>query len=234
MVFIGTAGWSIPASHAQAFAGSGTHLARYGMWLKAVEINSSFYRPHQKKTYERWAASVPDDFRFAVKLPRTITQNQRLKDCDDLLTRFVDGSAGLGAKLGVMLVQLPPSLAYDAGVAAAFFQDLRHRTKALIACEPRHATWFTAEVDAALEKLHVARVAADPPRAAGDGDPGGWRGLRYWRLHGSPKIYYSDYDAAALKRLAGKLKPGDWCIFDNTAAFAALGNALSLKKLTDA
>jgi uncharacterized protein YecE (DUF72 family) len=230
MVLIGTAGWSIPARYADGFADTGTHLERYGKRLNAVEINSSFYRPHQKKTYERWAASVPEDFRFAVKLPRTITQNQRLKNCDDLLARFVDESAGLGVKLGVMLAQLPPSLAYDPAAAAAFFQNLHHRTGALIACEPRHATWFTTEADAALKKLRVARVAADPPRAAGDGKPGGWQGLHYWRLHGSPKIYYSDYDAAALKGLARKLGAGDWCIFDNTAAFAALGNALTLKK----
>jgi uncharacterized protein YecE (DUF72 family) len=234
MAFIGTAGWSIPARYAADFPGPGTHLQRYGARLGAVEINSSFYRPHQKKTYERWAASVPEEFRFSVKLPRSITQNQRLKDCDALLARFLDESAGLGAKLGVMLVQLPPSLAYDANVTADFFGSLRARTRAAIACEPRHASWFTPKADGALKKLHVARVAADPPRASSDGKPGGWPGLRYWRLHGSPKIYYSDYGPAALTALAGKLKCGDWCIFDNTAAFAALGNALTLRELKSA
>jgi uncharacterized protein YecE (DUF72 family) len=231
MVFIGTAGWSIPAQYAAEFSGSGTHLARYARQLNAVEINSSFYRPHQKKTYERWAASVPEDFRFSVKLPRTITQDKRLKDCDDLLARFIEESAGLGARLGVLLAQLPPSLAYDPDIATTFFDDLRRRTEAAIACEPRHASWFTPKADAALKKFHVARVAADPPRAPGDGEPGGWQGLRYWRLHGSPRIYYSDYDAKALEKLAGQFKPDDWCIFDNTAAFAAPGNALALKKL---
>jgi uncharacterized protein YecE (DUF72 family) len=234
MIFIGTAGWSIPAQYTPDFPGEGIHLERYGAQLNAVEINSSFYRPHQRKTYERWAASVPDGLRFSVKLPRSITQNQRLKDCDDLLARFLDESAGLGAKLGVILVQLPPTLTYDAGIAANFFGTLRASTKAAIACEPRHASWFTPKADADLKKLKVARVAADPPRAPADGKPGGWQGLRYWRLHGSPKIYYSDYGAAALQALATKLKPGDWCIFDNTAAFAALGNALELKTLTGA
>ncbi|MBA2587409.1 MAG: DUF72 domain-containing protein [Alphaproteobacteria bacterium] len=234
MICIGTAGWSIPAQYAEAFAGTGTHLARYATRMNAVEINSSFYRPHQRKTYERWAASVPDGFRFSVKLPRSITQEHRLKDCDALLSRFLEESAGLGAKLGVILVQLPPTLAYDADVAADFFVALRQGTKAAIACEPRHASWFTPKADAALKKWHVARVAADPPRAPADGAPGGWQGLRYWRLHGSPKIYYSDYDAKALKTLAGKQKPGDWCIFDNTAAFAALGNALALASLIGA
>jgi len=232
MVFIGTAGWNIPARHADGFAGPGTHLTRYAAQMTAVEINSSFYRPHQRKTYERWAASVPEDFRFSVKLPRSITQEHHLKDYDALLSRFLEESTGLGVKLGVILVQLPPSLSYEADVAEDFFGALHGRTKAAIACEPRHASWFTSEADAALKTWHVARVAADPPRAPADGAPGGWQGLRYWRLHGSPKIYYSDYDAAALKALAEKLEAADWCIFDNTAAFAALGNALSLSQLT--
>lgn len=232
-MFIGTAGWSIPAQYAAKFPGTGTHLQRYGARLNAAEINSSFYRPHQRKTYARWADSVPEDFRFAVKLPRSITQERRLLDCDELLARFLDEVGGLGDKLGVLLVQLPPSLVYDARIASGFFRKLR-QSKTLLACEPRHASWFTPEADAALTKLKVARVAADPPRATGDGTPGGWAGFAYWRMHGSPKIYYSDYSAKTLKTLAGKLKRDDWCIFDNTAAFAALGNALTIKGLTDA
>ena len=231
MALIGTAGWNIPAHYNDAFAGGGTHLERYAARLKCVEINSSFYRPHQRKTYARWAASVPEDFRFSVKLPRSVTQNRRLTDCDDLLARFVEESGGLGQKLGVILVQLPPSLSYNADITAAFFKDLRQRTRAAIACEPRHASWFTPQANAALKTLRIARVAADPPRAPGDGEPGGLADFAYWRLHGSPKIYYSDYDAATLKKLAARLRPDDWCIFDNTAAFAALGNALTLETL---
>jgi uncharacterized protein YecE (DUF72 family) len=229
MMFIGTAGWAIPAKYKDRFPSQGSQLERYAARLNGVEINSSFYRPHQRKTYERWAASVPDGFRFSVKLPRSITQNARLQNHGDLLARFTDEVSGLGDKLAVILVQLPPSLAYDAATTAAFFRDLRRQTKAAVACEPRHASWFTPQVDAALTRLKVARVAADPPRAPTDGAPGGWAGLAYWRLHGSPKIYYSDYTDAALNALAPKLREQDWCIFDNTAAFAALGNAFTLR-----
>jgi uncharacterized protein YecE (DUF72 family) len=233
MRFIGTAGWNIPARYKEEFPAGGSHLERYAAKLNCAEINSSFYRPHQRKTYERWAASVPQGFPFSVKVPRTITQTHRLQDCGDLLTRFAEQVSGLGDRLGVLLVQLPPSLVYDAEVAAAFFHALRKLSPAEIACEPRHASWFAPPADAALAKLKVARVAADPPRDAADGAPGGWRGLAYWRLHGSPKIYYSDYPDAALRKIASKLAPNDWCIFDNTAAFAALGNALALQRLAD-
>jgi uncharacterized protein YecE (DUF72 family) len=234
MTFIGTAGWSIPAVHKDAFSGPGTHLERYGRVLNAAEINSSFYRPHRRKTYERWAAGMPQNFRFSVKLPRSITHHQRLMNFGAPLARFLEEVSGLGGKLGVILVQLPPSLAYDPDDAGTFFQALERQKLAAIACEPRHASWFTPEADRALAALHIARVAADPPRAANDAEPGGWQGLRYWRLHGSPKIYYSDYSRPALAALAAKLEANDWCIFDNTAAFAALGNALTLKNLTAA
>ncbi|HVW75844.1 MAG TPA: DUF72 domain-containing protein [Rhizomicrobium sp.] len=231
-IYIGTAGWAIPSRHAGAFPGSGTHLTRYARRLGAVEINSSFYKPHQRKTYERWAASVPQSFRFSVKLPRRITHELRLKNFKEPLDRFVEEISGLGDKLAVILVQLPPSLAYDATDAEALFQTLGRKARAMIACEPRHGSWFTLSADSTLQRLHVARVAADPPRVAGGGEPGGWQGLRYWRLHGSPKIYYSAYSSRALTALAARLQPSDWCIFDNTAAFAALANARELKDLT--
>lgn len=232
-MFIGTAGWSIPALYSARFPKTGSHLQRYGTRLNAAEINTSFYRPHQKKTYERWAASVPEDFRFAVKLPRSITHDGRLQDYDETLTRFLGEVSGLDAKLGVLLVQLPPSLIYDAALVSKFFRRLT-KSKTRIACEPRHPSWFTPRADAALAKLKVARVAADPPRAPGDGTPGGWRGFAYWRMHGSPRLYYSNYGAKALKTLAGSLSPGDWCTFDNTMSGAALGNALAVRKLTSA
>jgi uncharacterized protein YecE (DUF72 family) len=224
---VGTAGWTIPASYRTRFPGQGSHLQRYAARLNGVEINSSFYRPHRRTTYERWANAVPEDFRFSVKVPRTVTQDHRLTGYGDLLDKFLAEVSGLGNRLGVLLSQLPPSLIYDPEVADAFFHDLA-RIGTVIACEPRHPSWFTPEADEILRKRQVVRVAADPPRAPGDGVPGGDTRLAYFRLHGSPKIYYSDYSKSALAALAPTLRAGDWCIFDNTAAFHALGNALTL------
>jgi uncharacterized protein YecE (DUF72 family) len=233
-VWIGTAGWSVPSRYAAEMPSGGSHLERYAGRLNAVEINSSFYRPHQRKTYERWARSVPAGFRFAVKLPKAMTHEQRLADCGALLDRFMMEVAGLRNKLGVLLVQLPPKLAFEPDVADRFFQNLRTRTDAPIACEPRHASWFTPDVNDWLVQRRIAQVAADPAPVPGAGEPGGWRGLGYYRWHGSPRIYYSDYDDAALNslkvRLDGERARGvpTWCILDNTASGAALGNALTL------
>jgi uncharacterized protein YecE (DUF72 family) len=233
-IYVGTAGWSIPKPYAGAFPAEGSHLGRYARQLPAVEINSSFYRPHRPSTYARWAASVPPGFRFAVKVPREITHERRLADATAPLERFLGEVAALGDALGPLLIQLPPSLAYDGATVRRFLADLRERSGGDLACEPRHPSWFTDAVDAALSEFRVARVAADPavvPRAA---EPGGWRGLAYHRLHGSPKVYHSAYPPTAIGTVARHLsEPGPgpqerWCIFDNTALGEATGNALDL------
>jgi len=135
---VGCAGWSIPKEHADRFPEKGSHLARYARRFPAVEINSSFYRPHRPSTYARRAAETPDDFMFAVKVPKEITLLHRLVDVADPFDRFLDETASLGPKRGPLLVQLPPSLVFKADVAAGFFGGLRAKFAGDVACEPRH------------------------------------------------------------------------------------------------
>jgi uncharacterized protein YecE (DUF72 family) len=174
---------------------------------------------------------VPDGFRFAVKLPRTVTHETGLAGTSPQLDRFLAEVRALGNRLGVLLVQLPPSLGFEYEVAAAFFDDLRARHPGQVACEPRHPGWFGEEADALFGSRGIARVAADPPVVPTAAIPGGWPGLAYWRLHGSPRRYYSAYPATELDRVAAALAgvSGEaWCIFDNTASGAAAGQALDL------
>jgi uncharacterized protein YecE (DUF72 family) len=236
MIRVGTAGWTIPKSDRAAFPVQGTHLQRYARRFAAVEINSSFYRPHKPETYARWAAGVPPDFRFAVKLPRDVTHARRLIAATEPLERFLSETKGLGDRLGPLLVQLPPALNCNEDNAELFFQELRLRFDGLVVCEPRHASWFTDEVDALLVRHQIARVAADPAPVPKAAIPGGWPGLIYRRLHGSPRMYYSAYPAEyieATAALMGEIPDHDrehWCIFDNTALGEAAGNALALKR----
>lgn len=236
-VRIGTAGWSLPATSRALFAPGSHQLERYASRLDAVEINSSFYRAHARSTYAGWAARVPADFRFAVKLPRTITQHARLESADALLDAFFDEVRGLGRKLGRLLVQLPPSLAFDAEVADAFFSALRARagSRVGIACEPRHPGWGGGEADAVWAAHRVARVAADPPRFPGNDRPSGCA-PPYVRWHGSPRIYFDAYSDTQLVNLADRLRGrrGAWVIFDNTAHGHATANALMLRRILEA
>lgn len=229
---IGTAGWSIPKLSAAAFPVDGTHLERTARVMPMTEVNSSFYRPHKPDTWARWAASTPLGFRFAVKLPKAISHEARLVGAGAALDRFLAEAGMLGDRFGPLLVQLPPSLRFDHGVAEDFFALLRARFDGDVACEPRHASWFTDMAEALLAAHRVARVAADPAPVAGAGEPGGWDGLRYWRLHGSPVIYRSAYEPAALDALATRLSAEAalrpvWCVFDNTADFHAVDDALA-------
>ncbi|MED5596820.1 DUF72 domain-containing protein [Janthinobacterium sp. P210006] len=230
--YIGTAGWSISSAAASRFPLDGSHLQRYARVLPCVEINSAFYRSHQSATYARWAASTPEHFRFSVKLPRSITHERRLRDGGAELDRFAGEVIQLGSKLDCVLVQLPPSLRFEADVAAQFFQALRQRFDGMLACEARHPSWFETDATELLTQQTITRVRADPPA----GQPGPHvptTEAAYVRLHGSPRIYYSDYPADYLATLADELAArapvNSWCIFDNTAAGAALCNALDLQ-----
>jgi len=233
---VGCAGWGVASGKAEIFGAGDSVLERYSTRFTAVEINSSFTRAHQRRTYERWACSVPAGFHFSVKVPRAVTHTARLQGIRDLLRPFLEQVNGLGDKLGCLLVQLPPSLAFDPDVALAFFTELRQLTSTSVACEPRHPSWFTGEVDATLSEHRVGRVAADPAITPAAAVPGGFPGTRYYRWHGSPRTYYSGYSTEALQTLAGAARtaPADcspWVIFDNTAVGAALENAFQLSSI---
>jgi uncharacterized protein YecE (DUF72 family) len=232
---IATAGWSIPRDVAGAFPPEGSGLERYAARLDAVEINSTFYRAHRPSTYARWVASTPPDFRFAVKLPRRITHDARLIDSQARVAAFRAEARQLGDKLGPLLVQLPPSLAFSPAAHEPFFAGLRAVWPDPVVLEPRHASWFDADADALLRAYHIGRVAADPAPHPAAARPGGWPTVAYWRLHGSPRMYYSAYDDQALAALAECLCSGEpreaWCVFDNTASGAAAANALELQAL---
>lgn len=231
-VYIGCAGWSLPTAVHARFPGEGTHLQRYARVFPAVEINSSFYRPHRVSTYARWRDSVPDGFRFAAKIPKAITHEMRLRDAGMALEKFIGEVSGLEQKLGCLLVQLPPRLRYEDTVAEEFFTTLNGLTDASIVCEPRHPSWFNPDAAAMLARMRVSYVDADPSVApvpeASDAR------IVYIRLHGSPEIYHSPYDETYLDcvaaEIAYKANAGRqvWCIFDNTASGHAVPNALSL------
>jgi len=233
---IGCAGWSLPRVQWPQFPAEGTHLERYAARFDAVEIDSSFHRPHRCETYARWADSTPAHFRFAVKLPKTITHDARLQNAMPAFDAFHAQVAGLGDKLGCLLIQLAPSHAFDAAIVRPFLVDLRRRYAGALALEPRHASWFTPDADALLQEFRVARVLADPVLHAPGALPGGWPDLVYLRLHGTPRVYWSPYSHELLTALAARLIRAQrdegaccWCILDNTAGGEAIGNALGLR-----
>jgi len=233
---IGSAGWSIPRDSAHYFDTGKNHLERYARLLNACEINSSFYRPHKIDTWERWRDSVPADFRFAVKAPRTITHDSELNCGSDLLAPFLCQVSILEDRLGPILFQLPPSLQFFAASARRFLAALRERYSGDVVWEARHSSWFANEVDDMLRKYHIAQVAADPPCVPlAAAMPREHSSLVYFRLHGSPRRYYSSYADDFLNRMAAQMADSAvngqvWCIFDNTASGSAIPNAIALRE----
>jgi uncharacterized protein YecE (DUF72 family) len=242
-LFIGSAGWTVPKQHADLFMTATkdvklSHLDRYAGRLLCVEINSSFHRPHRYSTWERWAATTPPDFRFAVKAPKAVTHTAKLVKTGEALLEFFDAIRGLGDKLGPVLIQLPPKLAFEQGLAEEFFSTVRELHAGAVVLEPRHPSWFNGSVDQMLREFKIARVAADPPKGSELASrPGGWSSLNYWRLHGTPRTYYSIYDNDWLRTFADRLHllrtqcgPSEsWVIFDNTALGHATANAIWLQ-----
>jgi uncharacterized protein YecE (DUF72 family) len=235
MVRIGSAGWNIPRAHKARFPAEGSQLQRYAARLNAAEINTSFYRSHAPETYARWASTVPLDFRFAVKMPKAISHDRGLTRSRAVLDRFLAEISGLGARLGVLLLQLPPSHAFDSRRVGRFLDLLRARHDGAVVCEPRHQTWMSDAASRLLDKYRIGRVGADPPRARGLEAPGGWPGIVYYRWHGSPRPYFSSYTADQLDALARQLAASErvandvFCIFDNTGSGSAAANALDLR-----
>ena len=230
-LYTGTAGWANPPAEREHRASENSHLQHYAAHFNAVEINSSFYRSHARKTYERWGASTPAGFRFSVKAPRGITHDSGLKHCRRELRLFLQETAGLGKKLRVILVQTPASLAFDRALATRFFKSLTDASTALIAFEPRHPSWFEPRAQATLSDLNVSRVVADPAKCEGAGEPPQAARLIYYRLHGSPRMYYSAYTEEYLSNLSKQIQAlrarskEVWCMFDNTARHASWDNA---------
>ena len=234
VIRIGLAGWSEAVSRCRSFlpeaSPGATGLQRYAGAFDFVEINTTFYRQVRASTCAKWAADTPSAFRFSVKMNRLVTHYTRLKNTA-LLDGFFRSVAGLGDKLAAVLVQLPPTLAFDAAVAGNFFTALRKRYDGCAVCEPRHASWRERDALALLADHGIAPVLVDIP----DGKIA--PGPVYVRLHGAPRRYYSSYSEEQLRSLAVFLrrrKDRDrFVVFDNTASGAAVRNALELRRLLD-
>ena len=159
----------------------------------AVEINSSFYRPHRPSTYQRWAATVPAHFRFAVKVPKEITHLRRLADVRRAAGALPRRGRGARREARALAGATAAQLRLRCATRLRLPGASAGRTQGDVACEPRHRSWFTAEAERLLSGFRIARVAADPAVVPAAAEPGGWPGLAYYRLHGSPRMYRSPY-----------------------------------------
>lgn len=227
MIYVGTAGWTVPKIATDSFPSEGTHLDKYAQVLNAVEINSSFYRDHQAKTYKKWAEATPENFKFSVKLNKRFTHSKDFAFDEVDLQQCLLGINGLEKKWGVLLLQFSAGKKFNSSRARILYKTIRSIYKGSIVLEARNLTWMSEDSLELMKKYKISKVTADPEKCPGD-LPGP---IKYYRLHGSPDIYKSDYSSDYLNDLFLEMSShtGDvWCIFDNTQYGHATNNAVTI------
>jgi uncharacterized protein YecE (DUF72 family) len=163
MMLIGTSGWQYRDWGQGLFYPEGlpqrAWLECFAERFATVEVNNAFYRLPERKTFEAWRARTPDDFCVAVKMSRYLTHIKRLADPKEPVARFLDRATGLGDRLGPVLLQLPPTLRADADALDRTLREFPGDVR--VAVEPRHASWWTDEIRATLERRGAALCWAD-------------------------------------------------------------------------
>jgi uncharacterized protein YecE (DUF72 family) len=234
---VGTSGWQYKHWKGRFYPKdlpTARWLEFYARHFDTVELNNPFYRQPEKKTFEKWRRSVPDDFVYAVKLNRFITHIKRLNVDRQSIERSYGTMAGLGPKLAVVLVQLPPRMKFDADRVARFFEMVARRRRRH-ALEPRDASWFSDEALSFLRDRKVALVIGETPHwpthLAVTAD------FVYLRFHGPGRRYASSYDDDSLREWAERIRAWRaegrdvFAYFNNDELGYAPKNALRLREL---
>jgi uncharacterized protein YecE (DUF72 family) len=161
-VLVGTSGYNYPewrgTFYPEKFS-TDKMLAYYAGRFATVEINYTFYRIPSEKLLAGWSAGTPGHFSFTLKAPRRITHDSKLQRCEDLTQAFCRTAQTLGAKLGTLLFQLPPTFKQDLAVLRSFLELLPGGIRA--AFEFRHPSWHDPAVFAELRARNVALCVAD-------------------------------------------------------------------------
>ena len=161
-VLIGTSGWQY-RHWRERFYPPGlpqrSWLEHYAKSFDTVESNNAFCRLPELATFQSWAQRTPPGFVWAVKMSRYLTHIKRLAEPAEPVQRFLERAAGLGPKLGPVLLQLPPTLKADLVRLDVVLGLLTPRVR--VAVEFRHDSWFTAETRALLEQRGAALCLAD-------------------------------------------------------------------------
>jgi len=239
---IGTSGWSYKHWHGIFYPDEikpGKYLEYYTTRFICVELNSCFYHLPQKKTVEGWMTRTPGKFMFCLKLSRFITHQMKLSNVEEALQKFFDVFEGMKAKLGPVLVQLPPQLSYDEPRIRYFLELLQKQyDEYRFAIEIRNLTWVNDIFFDLLSQYGVAFVIADsgnryPYHEAVTTD------IVYLRLHGREQLYASDYNEYDLQQYAEKISgwlndnKNVWVFFNNDYHGFAINNAERLQEMVN-
>lgn len=231
-VFIGTSGWQYSHWKGVFYPEN----LKYSEWLNfysknfpTVEINVSFYRQIKPSTFQKWYSMTPEGFIFSVKISREITHFKRLRVNQEVVVKFLNGVSSLKEKLGVILIQLPPSLRFDESLIKDFIAMLDRAYKYTI--EVRNKTFINDTFFNILKEKNIAFCISDsagrfPYYEVVTAD------FVYIRLHGSERLYASEYKEEELIEWGRKISLWNrttYLYFDNDFMGYAIKNAKHLK-----
>lgn len=200
--------------------------------FNAFEINSTFYKFPTVRILSNWNKKSPDGFRFSIKAPKLITHIKRFRDCKIEIDEFYDiCTDGLGEKAHLILFQFPPSFKYDPEALELIVAHLNQSFRNVI--EFRHTSWWIPEVFDAFKKHKIIFCSVSHPIVPDDliaTSP-----VFYIRLHGVPKLFYSDYHNEYLQNLSSKIINNEslseaFFFFNNTASTSGILNALKMQQ----
>ena len=239
--FVGTSGWNYKHWSEGVFYPAGMKqfdwFSYYCRYFGSVEINNSFYRLPEKRVFEKWYETAPDNFIFAVKASRFITHMKKLAKPEDHVTLFLENASGLREKLGVVLFQLPPYWKFNRDRLEGFFHFLRRQDilpGLRLALEIRHKSWYCPPCCDILSKYNISLALTDWPELPVEGPL--TADFVFIRRHGPESLYASNYPVSFLKREAQRIRTWladgkDVFIYFNNDAFGyAVKNALTLQE----
>jgi uncharacterized protein YecE (DUF72 family) len=205
----------------------------YAEHFKTLELNVTFYRFPTLSMLQKWHQDSPADFRFAVKAPKAITHFKQFHGTVDMITSFYDTIRnGLQEKLGPVLFQFPPRFHYDPERLGRVLAQLDPGFNNVL--EFRHHSWWCEEVYAQLRQRGITFCGMSHPELPDE--PVVTGPVVYYRFHGVPDLYRSNYDDASLLKFVKRIQTSKeanevWCYFNNDAAVAAIPNAKTLLRI---
>ncbi len=235
--YIGTSGWHYD-HWKDVFYPHGLSKTKwfehYRNFFSTVEINATFYRRFKEKTYEKWYRQADNSFKYVLKVPRMITHRKYLHDVADLVKEYCNSAALLQEKLGMMLLQLAPSTAYDPELLGTVLRAFVDPQKVVV--EVRNEKWLTEEFRDLLRKYKITFCNMDSPRLS----VLDWitSGKVYFRFHGHKDMYAYNYSDDELNAIADQLiglpelgVKEVYIFFNNDYEGYAVKNAQTLKKI---
>lgn len=209
-------------------------FAYYCEYFPMFEINASFYKFPTESSMKAWYQKSPADFNFIVKAPRLITHFKKFTDCKREISEFYDACQnGLKEKLYAVLFQLPPGYSFSKERLELVKNSLSPGFRNII--EFRHTSWWIPEVYQALESMKITFCGVSYPNLPAEVIKTGAFG--YYRLHGTPKLFYSGYETAELNRIYNEIVLQGFeemaVCFNNTASERGILDAMTFQNVSD-